>query len=82
MADLQQLEEQIVGLSLLDAAQRTFWTERMCYAGGIDDGKTMNPNEVLAARNYVRPALEDILAGKAVRVATTEPFGCALAYAG
>ena len=52
------------------------------YAGGIDDGETMNPKKVLAARSYVRPALEDILAGKAVRVASTEPFGCAIAYAG
>ena len=54
----------------------------LAYAGGIDDGETMDPKKVLAARSYVRPALEDILAGKAVRVATTEPFGCALAYAG
>lgn len=42
----------------------------------------MNPKKVLAAHNYVRPALEDILAGNAVRVATTQPFGCVLAYAG
>jgi peroxiredoxin len=54
----------------------------LLYAGGIDDGETMDPKKVLAAHSYVRPALEDILAGKAVRVATTEPFGCALAYAG
>ena len=54
----------------------------LVYAGGIDDGNTMDPKKVLAAHSYVRPALEDILAGKAVRVATTEPFGCALAYAG
>ncbi len=51
----------------------------LVYAGGIDDGETMDPEKVLAAHSYVRPALEDILAGKAVRVATTEPFGCALA---
>lgn len=54
----------------------------LVYAGGIDDGETMDPKKVLAAHSYVRPALEDILAGKAVRVATTQPFGCALAYAG
>ena len=54
----------------------------LVYAGGIDDGETMNPKKVLAARSYVRPALEEVLAGKAVRVATTKPFGCALAYAG
>ena len=54
----------------------------LVYAGGIDDGETMNPKKVLAAHNYVQAALEDIVAGKAVRVATTQPFGCALAYAG
>lgn len=54
----------------------------LVYAGGIDDGETMNPKKVLAAHNHVRAALEDIVAGKAVRVATTQPFGCALAYAG
>lgn len=54
----------------------------LVYAGGIDDGETMDAKEVLAAHSYVKPALEDILAGRPVRVATTEPLGCALAYAG
>jgi len=54
----------------------------LAYAGGIDDGQTMDAKEVLSAHNYVRPALEDLLAGRRVKVATTEPFGCALAYAG
>lgn len=54
----------------------------LAYAGGVDDGETMDPKKVLTAHNFVRPALEDLLAGKAVRVATTPPFGCALAYAG
>ena len=54
----------------------------LAYAGGIDDGETMDPEEVKASHNHVRQALEDILAGRAVRVPATEPFGCALAYAG
>ena len=54
----------------------------LVYAGGIDDSESMVPKEVLAARNHVRAALDDIVAGRAVRVATTEPCGCALAYAG
>jgi len=54
----------------------------LVYAGGIDDGETMDVKEVLAAHSYVKPALEDVLAGRPVRVATTEPFGCAIAYAG
>jgi hypothetical protein len=54
----------------------------LVYAGGIDDGETMDPKKVLVAHSYVRPTLEDIMAGKSVHVATTQPFGCALAYAG
>ncbi len=54
----------------------------LLYAGGIDDGETMDAKKVLAAHSYVRPALEDIVAGRPVRVASTQPFGCALAYAG
>jgi len=54
----------------------------LVYAGGIDDGKTMDPKQVLRANNFVRPALDDVLAGRAVKTPTTEPFGCALAYAG
>ena len=54
----------------------------LVYAGGIDDGETMDPKKVLAAHSYVRPALEEVLAGKTVRVSSTQPFGCALAYAG
>jgi hypothetical protein len=54
----------------------------LVYAGGIDDAESANPKKVLAAHNYVRAALGDIVAGKAVKLATTRPFGCALAYAG
>lgn len=54
----------------------------LVYAGGIDDGETMDPKKVLAAHSYVRPALEEVLAGRTVRVSATQPFGCALAYAG
>lgn len=54
----------------------------LAYAGGIDDGQTMDPKKVLRAHNYVKAALEDVLAGRPVRVASTDPYGCALAYAG
>ena len=39
-------------LRLLDPAQRTFWAERMCYAGGIDEWLALGdtgPVEELAA---------------------------------
>ena len=38
--------------------------------------------EVSQAHNYVRAALDDILAGRKVKTATSEPAGCAIAYAG
>jgi peroxiredoxin len=55
---------------------------KLVYAGGIDDSESRDPEEVKTAHNHVRAALEDILAGRAVKTATTEPFGCALSYGG
>jgi hypothetical protein len=54
----------------------------LVYAGGIDDGQTMDAKKVPQANNYVRAALQDIFAGKPVRVTNTDPFGCSIAYAG
>ncbi|HUP05679.1 MAG TPA: redoxin domain-containing protein [Caldimonas sp.] len=52
------------------------------YAGGIDDSMSTKPDEVANAHNYVRAALEDLLSGRPVQTATSEPAGCAIAYAG
>jgi peroxiredoxin len=52
------------------------------YAGGIDDAMSTKPDEVASAHNYVRAALDDLLAGRPVKTATSEPAGCAIAYAG
>lgn len=54
---------------------------RLAYAGGIDDSQSMDVLAVKRSNNHVRAALEDLLAGRSVHRATTEPFGCALAYA-
>uniref|UniRef100_UPI003F4977E0 redoxin domain-containing protein n=1 Tax=Cupriavidus taiwanensis TaxID=164546 RepID=UPI003F4977E0 len=54
---------------------------RLVYAGGIDDSHSMEVVAVKRSNNHVRAALEDLLAGRPVNRATTEPFGCALAYA-
>ena len=51
------------------------------YAGGIDDSESMDAKKVLSARSYVRPALEDVLAGRPVKRARTDPAGCSIAYA-
>jgi peroxiredoxin len=54
----------------------------LAYAGGIDDSDSQDPKEVAAAHNHVRAALENLFAGKRVTVPSTEPFGCAVSYAG
>jgi peroxiredoxin len=52
------------------------------YAGGIDDAMSTKAAEVAEAHNYVRAALDDVLAGRKVKETTSEPAGCAIAYAG
>ena len=54
----------------------------LVYAGGIDDSESRDPKEVAESHNHVRAALEDLLAGRKVAVPSTEPFGCAVSYAG
>ena len=33
------------------------------------------------ARNYVREAVDDLLAGKPIEVSQTKPYGCSVKYA-
>jgi len=53
----------------------------LVYAGGIDDAESTKPDEVRVAHNHVRAALEDLLAGRPVKKAESEPAGCAISYA-
>jgi peroxiredoxin len=50
------------------------------YAGGIDDKPTPNPADIKGARNHVLAALSEVKGGKAVSVATSRPYGCAVKY--
>ncbi len=52
----------------------------LVYAGGIDDKPTPNPADINGARNHVLAALSELKAGKAVSVATSRPYGCAVKY--
>ena len=52
----------------------------LVYKGGIDDKPTPNPADINGARNHVLAALSELKAGKAVSVATTRPYGCAVKY--
>ena len=52
---------------------------KLAYQGAMDDhpDPTHDPR---TARNYVREAVGDVLAGKPVAVAQTKPYGCAVHY--
>ena len=52
----------------------------LVYAGGIDDKPTKSPADIKSARNHVLAALSELKAGKAVSVATSRPYGCAVKY--
>jgi hypothetical protein len=52
----------------------------LLYEGGIDDKPTAKPEDVTSATNYVRAAMEDILAGRPVRTASSRPYGCSVKY--
>lgn len=52
----------------------------LVYAGGIDDKRSANPADVKTAKNFVRAALDESLAGKPVSVATATPYGCSVKY--
>jgi len=51
---------------------------RLAYEGAIDDDPSGKKKKPL---NYVDQALTELLAGKAVSVPKTEPYGCSVKYA-
>jgi peroxiredoxin len=53
----------------------------LVYAGGIDDKRSANPADVKTAKNFVRAALGEALAGKPVSTPTAAPYGCSVKYA-
>jgi AhpC/TSA family protein len=52
----------------------------LVYAGGIDDKRSTDVEDVKTAKNYVRAAMGELLAGKSVSNATTQPYGCSVKY--
>jgi len=50
-------------------------TGTLVYKGGIDSIRSSNPDDVPNARQYVRLALDEVLAGKPVTEASTRPYG-------
>ncbi len=52
----------------------------LVYAGAIDDNSSPRISTIEGAKNYVRAALADIKAGKAVATSSTQPYGCGIKY--
>lgn len=52
----------------------------LAYAGAIDDVRSANPQDVKRANNHVAASLDALLAGRAVPLASTVPYGCSVKY--
>jgi peroxiredoxin len=52
----------------------------LVYAGAIDN-KPDPVHDPKTARNYVREAVEALLAGKPIEISQTKPYGCSVKYA-
>ena len=52
----------------------------LVYAGAIDDKRSTRLEDVKTAKNYVRVALGETMAGKPVSTASTSPYGCTVKY--
>ena len=52
----------------------------LVYKGGIDSIASSSVSDVPKAKQYVRVALDEVLAGKPVADAATRPYGCSLKY--
>lgn len=53
---------------------------KVVYNGAIDDKRSYNPEDVKTAKNHLRVALDESLAGKSVSTASTAPYGCSVKY--
>jgi peroxiredoxin len=53
---------------------------RLIYAGAIDDKRWGSAEDTKTARNHVRAAVGEAMAGKPVSVSATSPYGCSVKY--
>jgi len=53
----------------------------LIYSGAIDDKPSTKPADIDGATNYVSSCLDAAMAGKAVSVTSTTPYGCSVKYA-
>nr|WP_303694743.1 redoxin domain-containing protein [Brevundimonas subvibrioides] len=53
---------------------------RILFTGGIDDRPSNTVEDLEGANNFVRSALDDVEAGRPVRTAYAQPYGCSIKY--
>jgi peroxiredoxin len=52
----------------------------LVYMGGIDDKPSADKGSLTGAKNFVRMALDEALAGQPIKVASSKPYGCSVKY--
>lgn len=52
----------------------------LIYQGAIDSIASTDVDDIPRATNYIRQAVNDLMAGKPVQTAQTEPYGCSVKY--
>jgi len=55
-------------------------TGTLLYAGAIDDQPSFDADSIAGAKNYVRAALDESIAGQPVTVSSTKAYGCSVKY--
>lgn len=53
---------------------------KLAYMGAIDDKSSMDHEDVKGAKNYVKEALDALLAGKTPEKQATQQYGCSIKY--
>lgn len=53
---------------------------KVVYNGAIDDRPDSGPETLKGAKNYALAALKEAMAGRAVSVASSRPYGCGVKY--
>ena len=53
---------------------------KLIYTGAIDDKATSDVEDIKTAKNYVKEALDQAMAGKPVATSATVPYGCSVKY--
>ena len=53
----------------------------LVYKGAIDNRRSTDLADVKTATNYVKGALDAVMAGKKVPTTATQPYGCSVKYA-